>query len=504
MELNNTMRYVMAQVQKEAPENQNKIEYLFLGLLALNKMTAQELTSDAHIESDLHAVQTIFQQRQIQVEQTDENLRFLLNVYPTMADASGQMLKAMNVCKQQGDMEVTAAAMLEIILNSPSALIQQALLAPSNDKTTAGIVRQSSLTVPLLPSETKKTSRRQKVIAEKEKTPKPKYEVIPLTPENKPKVVRKRVSKPKPKPQIEPDPVPPDYIFQPSWEKVRHRINGFNISGSIAWAATKYFFWSLAIPIAILLLMEIPWHYISDPPSDKFIVGLPYYAVGFGIFMSLYGIISLLRRLDKAGAIFMRFIVNISLLIFLIAINMRIQQWEEITSLGYICIWVVIYVHFIYSLGAINFLSYSLKANQIFKMKTSILHLTGTSSIIFFSFLMFTMIIPLLTCTVITIFHISVNPAWKAIFSIGGFLWAYIVIIFLIWCLLLKYMKNVKKYRTFDFSFQQSVLLFLPLLGLFLMWYFNWLPMKTWVIWVYIIYGIFWLVMTISFRKSRR
>jgi hypothetical protein len=117
---------------------------------------------------------------------------------------------------------------------------------------------------------------------------------------------------------------------------------------------------------------------------------------------------------------------------------------------------------------------------------------TGPPSTMFVKFLLVILIPPALVVAIIWLGNLQVNQTFRAIFSILGFIWAYEIL--RVACIaLFDYSEDVlKKGSCLGFLFISNLLfihaLFMPVFGYFLMWYFNWLPMK---LWVKIIYSIF-------------
>ena len=143
MELSLPMRYVMTQTQKEAPDDNPKVEHLFLALMALSKKTAQELTSNVQMQILAH-LEIIGLQSQInnkhrlQVDAIIDKLGFLLQDEPSKAEKGSfdLLFEVMEMCKRQGNDYVTSVDVLNWILKSPTPLIKKAIEATAitNDK----------------------------------------------------------------------------------------------------------------------------------------------------------------------------------------------------------------------------------------------------------------------------------------------------------------------------------------------------------------------------------
>ena len=137
----------------------------------------------------------------------------------------------------------------------------------------------------------------------------------------------------------------------PQKRKRRTKINGFTLSGGVGWAAMKYFFVSLTVPVAIVALMEYQWNLLSAPPSGKFLTSLPFSVLGIGIFLCLYGMVGLVRRRYSAFAEFLQFIAYVSLMCYFIRVRMIIHSEEIITTFEQILYWICVFALLIFSLS---------------------------------------------------------------------------------------------------------------------------------------------------------
>jgi hypothetical protein len=292
----------------------------------------------------------------------------------------------------------------------------------------------------------------------------------------------------------------PQNPFKPQKIKRSTKINGFTLNGGVVWTAIKYFFWSIAITATILILMEYQWNLLSDTPSSKIISKLPLMVLLTGMIFITYGIVSLVRRRFKAFAEFLLFLVNIALLCFVIKSRMMVENVEILSTLDRVSYCIIAFCALFLSFFRLSVLK-NVSTRESYQMNSAMLRLGGTPSVIFFTYLLRTMTLPLIVASVIWVFGLSISPTWKAVFSIYGAILAWDVIRMMVYCNLIRYKKDSflseerKKYYSWSFWLLHIYLLFLPGLGLFLMWYFDWLPMKTWLIWVYVIYGLFWLWM---------
>ena len=247
--------------------------------------------------------------------------------------------------------------------------------------------------------------------------------------------------------------------------------------------------------------MEYQWQVISVTPSNRYAAAIPYIIFLFMGLLFAYGIVSLIKRRFQAFAEFLYFVVNALFLMSCMVINMHLYQKEELSVLDKIALWVVVFFVLYYAIHRLRLLKNVLSGNS-FQMNSAMLRLGGTPSIIFFTYLLRSFILPLLACSIVSIFNLSVSPAWNAVFSIYGFIWVWDVIRMMFQCNSLRFNKQPysKKERRKkwinSFCLTQHSMLFLPEFGLFLMWYFDWFPMKKWLIWLFCIYGLIWLMST--------
>jgi hypothetical protein len=126
---------------------------------------------------------------------------------------------------------------------------------------------------------------------------------------------------------------------------------------------------------------------------------------------------------------------------------------------------------------------------QTFKIYTMMLKVCGTPDTIFFGYLLRAFIIPYTAFSIIWIWNLHPNAFWRAAFWIYGYIAIYDTLRVLLGSIWL-----TSKSRLVDFLESQLYLLGLPGFGLFLMWYFHWLPMPFWLFVLYLLYGVLiWL-----------
>lgn len=289
-----------------------------------------------------------------------------------------------------------------------------------------------------------------------------------------------------PKPGSAPRPHPPN-----KGPVSKTRIAGFTFKGGPFKAAVKYFAPVFIIPIALYFLLyakleqqlfENVWY------SALMLVGTVFFTALF-----FRGIFALLGRLCKPLEFFANTAVNIIGVALTALILVHAGGYARPPAFIKVIIIICALMLMRLCLGRLRQTACFLSSSQaIHELRTGMGKVCGTPSTIFFEYALRSCFVPLLAFAVIWIGNLQINGFWRAVFSIYGFLWAYE----LIRVLLHSWDLAKRRVRLSQFLLFQHYLLGLPELGLFLMWYFNWLPMRTWVIVLYGIYGLLWLWFT--------
>ncbi|MDR1601559.1 MAG: hypothetical protein LBS42_03925 [Tannerella sp.] len=270
--------------------------------------------------------------------------------------------------------------------------------------------------------------------------------------------------------------------------KRRTTINGLTFRGGTAWAAVKYFFWTTIIPVALFALLEYRWHVVSDPAAvGKFVRSLPYSLVMFWFFCTSYGIASLVKRRMPAFGVFITFLANMWLFYIYKNTYMIVQEKTALSLLDSISFWVLAFGILFYAMFKIQ----QLKAmNPGGHLASTMFRLNGSPGVMYWTYFFRSLLLPLIAVCIIDLGNLSVNSVWHAIFSIYGFFWAYDNIRMMLLC----NTRRLNRSKMSRFWHSQHLILFLPELALFLIWYFDWLPMPRWVSGTLIVYGFFWLL----------
>jgi hypothetical protein len=304
-------------------------------------------------------------------------------------------------------------------------------------------------------------------------------------PENRPPVQRPPVQE---QPVRQAPVIKKQPVKAPPKAKRRTAINGLTFRGGTAWAAVKYFFLTTVIPLALLALLEYQWHAMSDPTVGKFVRGLPYSLVMLWFFYTSYGIVSLVKRRMPAFGVFLSFLANMELLFIYIGGYMIVQEKTVLSLLDNISLWVIAFGILFYAMFKIGQLKAANPGGD--HMTSTMFRLHGSPGVMYYTYFFRSLIVPFIVACVVHLGNLSVNSVWHAIFSIYGFLWAYDHIRMMLLC----NTRRCRRSKMSRFWHTQHLMLFLPELALFLIWYFDWLPMPKWVSGTLIVYGFFWLL----------
>jgi hypothetical protein len=267
-------------------------------------------------------------------------------------------------------------------------------------------------------------------------------------------------------------------------------IYGLKFRGNTFWAAVQYFFWVTAISIALLALLEYQWHAISAP-AGKFLKGLPYATVMTYFLYVACGIVSLVKRRLPAFGVFLSFLANMAIFYMYKDLYPFVNEKETLSLFESISFWLIEFVILLYAIFKIGKLKINNSGDSI---NSTMFRLHGTPGVMYFSYFFRSLIIPYIAACVVDMGNLSVNSVWQAIFYIYGFLWVYENIRIMLLC----NMRRRRRSKMSQFWHTQHLILFLPELALFLIWYFDWLPMPKWVSGTLIVYGFFWLLSSIS------
>jgi len=145
-----------------------------------------------------------------------------------------------------------------------------------------------------------------------------------------------------------------------------------------------------------------------------------------------------------------------------------------------------------------------LKEGSSIRMNSELSGSKGAPAPVAFSCGLCLLFFPLLIFGIFSLFGLVVNVIWKAVFSIFGLLWAWGLVFIAFRMNMLRFDNNTRPYQVLNFWCKQWFLLFIPALGLFVMWFFDWFPMKTWAIWLFGIYGLYWLIETVKILFPRK
>jgi vacuolar-type H+-ATPase subunit H len=273
-------------------------------------------------------------------------------------------------------------------------------------------------------------------------------------------------------------------------------ILGIKVRGGALWAVIKYLLVITGIFCASIVLLESQWHAVSAP-SGRIMKGLPYIFFIAWFFYAAYGVVSVVKQRLPAFGVFLAFIANVGFLSIFIDINMTMREITILPLIDEITVWALIFIILFYALFRLAVLK---AANPGDEMNSVMFRLKGTPGVMYFSYFFRSLIIPLIiVCTLSLGKFSSVNTVWSAIFWIYGFLWAYDNIRVMLVC----NVRRLKYSKMSQFWLMQHSMLFLPEAALFLIWYFDWLPMPKWVSGTLIVYGFFWLLASIGLLMAK-
>ena len=299
----------------------------------------------------------------------------------------------------------------------------------------------------------------------------------------KPTPLKPAPPKPAP-PKIQP--VPP----KPQKRKDKISIFGISFGGSAFWIGLKWIFWVSLVFTGILALLEYQWHAWSAPTS-KYLHGLPYSSVMIWFFYISYGITKLIGRNSKALSIFLRFLANVAMLFFYLHFYPIIQEKEVLSMLDKVSFVSIAFFILIYVFYQITI---TLKNSREYNMNSTIFKLNGPPGLTYLTYFFRSLIIPLIIIAVVFLADLTISSFWQAVLWIYGFTWVWDNIRMMLVCNMRK--RNNSKIS--NFLHVEYMMLFLPGMGAFLIWYFGWWPTPQWVTIVYTIYGSFWLLATIG------
>ncbi len=140
-------------------------------------------------------------------------------------------------------------------------------------------------------------------------------------------------------------------------------------------------------------------------------------------------------------------------------------------------------------------------SGDAYSTQSLFIKMSGTLQGMFFSFTIKSCIFPAILGFLVCVFTQYVPEGWKIVFMIYSYWWAFAVLDMALQCNMLRYQNvpynQLKKKKAAMMGLVEGRLLAVPVFGLYLIWYFDWWPMKTWVIVLYAIYMAGWLIITI-------
>jgi hypothetical protein len=277
--------------------------------------------------------------------------------------------------------------------------------------------------------------------------------------------------------------------------KRRTKINGIRFRGGAGLAALQYFLWWLILPVAALFIMYHTGYLEEVEEINLHARTLLLFVTLSWPILFAQGIAGLVKLRFPLFGMFLFLLLNSCYIVPLIVggcnergLDLALMDLKPslipVALKVSACLYIVgLLCRNIYRLGLLQ----ASPGNADLHISSSMLRLRGTPGVVFYTYVHRILLFVALVGSVLFIFNLSVNSFWKGAFAIYGFYAVYELIFVALQC---------NRARWCKFLQQQHLLLLLPEFGLFLMWYFHWLPMPVWVIWLYCIYGLFWLMMT--------
>lgn len=294
--------------------------------------------------------------------------------------------------------------------------------------------------------------------------------------------------------------------------KRKTKMAGITFRGGPVAAAVKYFL-ALIIPVAALSLLshfngDLLHSYLAHLENRGPFAMASIAAVVFcWIALALRGITGLLGLRFKSFEIFANTPVNIAWGVALGMIMLNVAGYRTIPTFAKVMIVLYAFMWIWANLGRVMRLA-RVSGRQIHRLRITIPNLYGTPESIFFQYVLMSCLLPLFVFAIIWIWNLKVNGFWRAAFSICCFFWVCQTIQVLLhsWNLIYQDSRSARFLKLNHFLLMEYYILALPVFGWFLMWYFNWLPMPTWVIVLYGIYGFFslWLILGLLVVFTRK
>lgn len=506
-------RYASNQFAKSA-------ELMFDRLLALGSGAGKYAQQDTDVKQDIEKLKEKFAQEGVNIRVAQQRMEDSLLCGPLGKERDGPaelealLKKADMVSGILGETELRPHVVLGVMLDAPPLMVERAIAAAKKAPPAPDAVETVIGTPP--PPDAMET-----VLQDAGKTipdaPKP----PPVEPSKPPQPVPDPpVEPPKPppippRPTPQPPPVPPkeDVVVNDVWvdqfapQPVQKPKTG---RGKAVGKSILYFALAFFIPLGILLLINMATGgqaLYPQTPAARVWMGI-YRIVWFAILLG--GIKGIVKRGSKMGSVFVGFLIALFVMIMFgrnLVLGIPLLPapvWLEI----------IIFIACLIAIGSANLqvskLTLDLAADDAFSTRSLFIKMSGTLQSMFFRFAIRSFIFPVILVFLVSVFTPEIPEGWKAVFAIYGFWWAFAVLDMALQCNALRVQAKPgssynlqKKRKAATLGNLQARMLAVPAFGLFLIWYFGWWPMKTWVIVLYAIYMASWLIVTIvNARRS--
>ena len=281
----------------------------------------------------------------------------------------------------------------------------------------------------------------------------------------------------------------------------RTKIGFITWRGGPVSAFIQYFLFGLLVPFAILCALEYFTGAVTKAPTP-FVGFLIDAFITLAVFNLIRGVNLLFGIKSKALGHTMDLLSD-CLLLWGLAENAR-----QAYALPEMPVWMRVVVclsSLIVLLIGAGLFKHLTSEGDVTKTKIMFQNVEGTPGMIFFRFLTKTLILPLIVFSLFWIFSITV-PLWlEKTFWIIGFLIVWNIVLTMWSCMALRYKASRRHHRGAKLvQFLGALHTFwgLPALVLYLHWLFNWFPMKTWVIVLLGIWGVFTLLLSALSTRS--
>lgn len=483
------------------------VEHLFHYLLEMKKDVGAEL-SDPSVAQDIEKLQERISQESFDASAVARNMeREFSTTDPTEGKNAEEELqsvlnKAEMVSNILGEQEVHPYVVLSVILDAPPLMVKNAINAAHSSPSQAQTVMQETdpeATVFQAPPQPEPITKPE-YNAPPQPTPPP---FVPPAAKKEPPVTP---ASPIRGGQQDGSYEEPPFKVPNAQQEYEHLGQVFSADikkpsfGKAVASSIVYFVLALLIPYLLRMLIDNATGAFTNPSS----VAAATWANLYGILwfsILLGGVATIAGRISKMGGVFAKFLIALFVIVMFGKILVQtiplipVPVWLEI----------LLFIACLIAIGSagnkIKYLQVKDQVGELFTTHSPFIKMSGTAQGIFFSFAIKSFTLPVIISFLVFVFTKEFPQGWKLFFLIYNYWWAFVVLDMALQCNLFRYehasYNQMKKKKGAVIGLLQARLLCVPVFGLYLIWYFGWWPMKTWVMVLYIIYFIGWLLLTI-------